>query len=42
MVNLRVAFHSSWKKKDAQTIEFELPVPKDGEAAVTYTVKYSW
>jgi hypothetical protein len=42
---------SSWKiadasvkyqKKDAQTIEFSVPVPKDGEAVVTYTVKYSW
>ena len=31
-----------WVKKDAQTIEFEVPVPKDGEASLTYTVKYSW
>ena len=31
-----------WQKKDAQTIEFEVPVDKDGEAVVTYTVKYSW
>lgn len=31
-----------WTKKDAQTIEFEVPVPKDGEAVVTYTVRYSW
>ncbi len=29
-------------KKDAQTIEFEVPVPKDGESVVAYTVKYSW
>ena len=29
-------------KKDAQTIEFEVPVKKDGETVVTYTVKYSW
>ncbi len=29
-------------KKDAQTIEFEVPVKKDGESVVTYTVKYSW
>lgn len=29
-------------KKDAQTVEFEVPVKKDGEAVVTYTVKYSW
>ena len=31
-----------WEKKDAQTIEFAVPVAKDGEAVVTYTVKYSW
>ena len=31
-----------YEKKDAQTIEFAVPVPKDGEAVVTYTVKYSW
>jgi len=31
-----------WEKKDAQTIEFSVPVKKDGEAVVTYTVKYSW
>ncbi len=29
-------------KKDAQTIEYELAVPKDGETTVAYTVKYSW
>lgn len=29
-------------KKDAQTVEFSVPVKKDGEAVVTYTVKYSW
>lgn len=33
---------AKWTKKDAQTIEFETPVKKDGEAVVTYTVKYSW
>ncbi len=33
---------AKYAKKDAQTIEFAVPVPKDGEAAVTYTVKYSW
>ncbi|MBI4057030.1 MAG: DUF4139 domain-containing protein [Elusimicrobia bacterium] len=32
----------SFSKKDAQTIEFEVPVKKDGESVVTYTVKYSW
>lgn len=31
-----------WTKKDAQTIEFEVPVAKDGEAVITYAVKYSW
>lgn len=29
-------------KKDAQTVEFAVPVAKDGESVVTYTVKYSW
>jgi hypothetical protein len=42
---------SNWKivessqkfsKKDAQTIEFEVPVKKDGESIVAYTVKYVW
>ena len=33
---------AKYEKKDAQTIEFVALVPKDGEAAVTYTVKYSW
>jgi hypothetical protein len=33
---------SKYEKKDAQTIEFTVPVPKDAEATVTYTVKYSW
>jgi hypothetical protein len=31
-----------YEKKDAQTVEFAVPVPKDGEAVVTYAVKYSW
>lgn len=29
-------------KLDAQTVEWRLPVPADGEASVTYTVRYSW
>jgi hypothetical protein len=29
-------------KKDAQTIEFAVPVKPDGESVVTYTVHYSW
>ncbi|HEU5467694.1 MAG TPA: DUF4139 domain-containing protein [Steroidobacteraceae bacterium] len=30
------------QKKDAQTIEFPLKIPADGEATVTYRVRYSW
>ena len=30
------------KKKDATTIEFEIPVPADGEAVVEYTVLLRW
>ena len=30
------------KKKDATTIEFEVPVEKDGEAVVEYTVQLKW
>ncbi|MDE2510574.1 MAG: hypothetical protein KGL74_05585, partial [Elusimicrobia bacterium] len=37
-----VASSEKYVKKDAQTIEFAVPVKKDGEAVVTYTVKYSW
>lgn len=33
---------AKYEKKDAQTVEFAVPVKKDGEAVVTYTVKYSW
>lgn len=41
--NWRVTESSQkWNKKDAQTIEFNVPVPKDGEGIVNYTVKYSW
>ena len=29
-------------KRDAQTIDFPLDIPADGEAKVTYTVRYSW
>ena len=31
-----------YEKKDAQTIEFRLPVKVDGETVVTYTVRYEW
>jgi len=31
-----------FSKKDAQTIEFKVPVEKDSETKVTYTVRYWW
>jgi hypothetical protein len=31
-----------YEKKDAQTIEFRVPVKANGEAEVTYTVHYEW
>jgi len=31
-----------YKKVDADTIEFEVPVSKNGKAQVTYTVDYRW
>ncbi len=31
-----------YKKKDAQTVEFDAPVKQDGETVITYTVRYSW
>lgn len=31
-----------YAKKDADTIEFQAQVPKDGETVVTYAVRYSW
>lgn len=31
-----------YRKRDAWTIEFDVPVPKDGEARVGYTVVYKW
>jgi len=31
-----------YRKKDAQTIEFPVPVGPDGEQVVTYTAHYSW
>ncbi len=41
--NWKVADASAkWVKRDAQTIAFTVTVKKDGEAVVTYTVKYSW
>jgi hypothetical protein len=30
------------EKKDASTLEFQVPVGKDGEAKITYTVRFKW
>ena len=30
------------QKKDAQTVEFPVSVPANGEQVITYTVHYSW
>jgi hypothetical protein len=41
--NWRVLSSSmSYEKKDARTIEFPVKIAKDGEAVVTYRVRYSW
>jgi len=31
-----------FKKSDAQTIEFLVQIPRDGEKTVNYKVHYSW
>lgn len=31
-----------YEKLDAQTVEYRVPVEKDGESTVTYTVRYEW
>ncbi len=31
-----------YKKTDAQSVEFKIPVPKNAEVKVTYTVHYTW
>jgi hypothetical protein len=31
-----------FKKRDAQTVEFRVPVAKDGETVLSYTVRYKW
>ncbi|MEW6233674.1 MAG: DUF4139 domain-containing protein [Chloroflexota bacterium] len=33
---------TDYVKTDSRTIEYRLPVGKDGEATVTYTVRYKW
>ena len=41
--NWRVLSSSAdYDKKDARTIEFPVRVAKDGEAVITYRVRYSW
>jgi hypothetical protein len=41
--NWEVTRHSDeFTKKDAQTLEFRIPVKPDEERTVTYTVHYSW
>ena len=41
--NWEITAHSDeFKKTDAQTIEFRVPVKPDEEKVVTYTVHYSW
>ena len=32
----------SWKKTDSGTIEWSVPVPAQGKATITYTVRYTW
>jgi hypothetical protein len=36
------AKNHDFQKRDAQTIDFPLEIVADGEAKVTYTVRYSW
>ena len=41
--NWRVVSNSAdYDKQDARTIEFPVKVAKDGEAVITYRVRYSW
>ena len=37
-----ISSSQTFKKKDAQTIEFSALVPADGERVVTYSVHFSW
>lgn len=36
------AKNHEFEKRDAQTIDFPLEIPADGEARLTYSVRYSW
>ncbi len=41
--NWKITAHSlAYKKTDAQTIEFRVPVQPDEEKTITYTVHYTW
>jgi hypothetical protein len=41
--NWRLTQHSApFIRRDAQTIEFDVAVPPDGETVVTYRVRYDW
>jgi hypothetical protein len=37
-----ISSSTDYRKKDARTIEFDVPVAKDEESVVTCTVRYSW
>ena len=37
-----ISSDQKWKKKDAQTIVFEIPVKKNSSSKIDYTVEYSW
>jgi hypothetical protein len=34
--------HEKYKKLDAGTVAWDLPIKADGEVVLTYTVKYTW
>ena len=34
--------NAGWSKVDQSTIKFPLHIPRDGEAVVKYTIRYSW
>ena len=37
-----ISSSANYEKKDASTIEYIVKVPKNGEAKITYTAKYTW
>lgn len=40
--NIIQTSHEKYKKLDARTVAWDLPVKADGEVVLTYTVKYTW